>query len=132
MMNEIGKNIWVFPDAYLPAKGQPYQTSRGGNHFSHESLCMINLYEKDALVKISFYYEDNDPYENYEHKVEAKRSLHLRLDKLVLPNYGNLKSEVPYSIVVKSNIKIVAQLSRLDTTSNYNSFMTSLGWGTNV
>ena len=30
-MNEIGKNIWVFPDAYLPAKGQPYKTSRAGN-----------------------------------------------------------------------------------------------------
>ena len=92
----------------------------------------IKLLDKDALVKISFYYEDQNPYENYEHKVEAKRSLHLRLDKLVLPNYGNLKLEVPYSIIVKSNIKIVAQLSRLDTTSNYNSFMTSLGWGTNV
>ena len=131
-MNEIGKNIWVFPDAYLPAKGQPYKTSCTGDQFSHESLCMINASEKDALVKISFYYEDQDPYENYEHKVEAKRSLHLRLDKLVLPNYGNLKLEIPYSIIVKSNIKIVAQLSRLDTTSNYNSFMTSLGWGTNV
>ena len=94
-MNEIGKNIWVFPDAYLPAKGQPYKTSRAGDQFSHESLCMINASEKDALVKISFYYEDQDPYENYEHKVKAKRSLHLRLDKLVLPNYGNLKLEIP-------------------------------------
>ena len=65
-------------------------------------------------------------------KLKPKEVYTYRLDKLVLPNYGNLKFEVPYSIIVISNIKIVAQLSRLDTTSNYNSFMTSLGWGTNV
>ena len=47
-------------------------------------------------------------------------------------NNQKLLREVPYSIILKSNIKIVAQLSRLDTTSDYNSFMTSLGWGENV
>ena len=43
-----------------------------------------------------------------------------------------LLREKPYSIILKSDIKVVAQLSRLDTTSQYNSFMTSLGWGTDV
>tara|TARA_Y100000389_G_scaffold68820_1_gene65351 strand:- start:6219 stop:6614 length:396 start_codon:yes stop_codon:yes gene_type:complete len=128
-MSDIGKKIWIFPDAFLPAKGHPYKITKNDDQFGHESLCMLNSSNNDALLNISFYYEDRDPIENYEHTLKAKRSLHLRLDKIVLLNNQKLLTEVPYSIILKSNIKIVAQLSRLDTTSDHNSFMTSLGWG---
>ena len=128
-MNDIGKKIWIFPDAFLPAKGHPYKTLKNGDQFGHESLCMLNSSNKDALLNISFYYENKEPLENYEHTLKAKRSLHLRLDNITLLNNQKLLREVPYSIILKSNIKIVAQLSRLDTTSDHNSFMTSLGWG---
>jgi len=40
-----------------------------------------------------------------------------------------LPREKPYSIVLKSDIEVVAQLSRLDTTSDKNAFMTTMGWG---
>ena len=131
-MSDIGKKIWIFPDAFLPAKGRPYKTSKNEDQFGHESLCMLNSSDTDALLNISFYYEDREPLVNYEHTLKAKRSLHLRLDNITLLNNQKLLREVPYSIILKSNIKIVAQLSRLDTTSDYNSFMTSLGWGGNV
>jgi len=130
-MSDIGKKIWIFPDAFLPAKGRPYKISKNEDQFGHESLCMVNSSDTDALLNISFYYEDREPLVNYEHELKAKRSLHLRLDNIKLNNQKLLR-EVPYSIILKSNIKIVAQLSRLDTTSDYNSFMTSLGWGENV
>jgi hypothetical protein len=128
-MSDIGKKVWIFPDAFLPAKGYPYKMAKNDDQFGHESLCMLNSSNNDALLNISFYYEDRDPINNYEHTLKAKRSLHLRLDKIVLLNNQKLLKEVPYSIILKSNIKIVAQLSRLDTTSDHNSFMTSLGWG---
>ena len=32
----------------------------------------------------------------------------------------------------ESNINVVAQLSRLDTTSEHNAFMTAMGWGSDV
>ena len=127
-MSDIGKKIWIFPDAFLPAKGRPYKISKNKDQFGHESLCMVNSSDTDALLNISFYYEDREPLVNYEHVLKAKRSLHLRLDNITLNNQKLLR-EVPYSIILKSNIKIVAQLSRLDTTSYHNSFMTSLGWG---
>ena len=128
-MSDIGKKIWIFPDAFLPAKGHHYKITKNDDQFGHESLCMLNSSNNDALLNISFYYEDRDPIENYEHTLKAKRSLHLRLDKIKLFNNQKLLTEVPYSIILKSNIKIVAQLSRLDTTSDHNSLMTSLGWG---
>ena len=84
-----------------------------------------------ANLSIDFLYEDDDPIENYKTTISIKRSLHLRLDKIEIKG-EKLPREKPYSIILKSDIKVVAQLSRLDTTSQYNSFMTSLGWGTDV
>ena len=130
-MSELGKKIWVFPDAYLPAKGYPYKTSSSGDQFSHESLCIVNYSSKDANLIIDFLYEDIEPINDFKTIIGSKKSLHLRLDNITV-NGMNLPREKPYSIVLKSDIKIVAQLSRLDTTSEYNSFMTVLGWGTDV
>ena len=28
MSESLGKKIWAFPDAFLPAKGHPYKTTR--------------------------------------------------------------------------------------------------------
>tara|TARA_Y100000768_G_scaffold192095_1_gene144044 strand:- start:3948 stop:4340 length:393 start_codon:yes stop_codon:yes gene_type:complete len=130
-MSEIGKKIWIFPDAYLPAVGNPYKTSSSGDQYSHESLCIVNYSLTNANLVVDFLYEDEKPIENYKTIIEAKKSLHLRLDNIKIKGM-NLPREKPYSIVLKSDIKIVAQLSRLDTTSQYNSFMTAMGWGTDV
>ena len=130
-MSEIGKKIWIFPDAYLPATGNPYKTSSSGDQYSHESLCIVNYSLTNANLVVDFLYEDEKPIENYKTIIEAKKSLHLRLDNIKIKGM-NLPREKPYSIVLKSDIKIVAQLSRLDTTSQYNSFMTAMGWGTDV
>ena len=62
-MSDIGKKIWIFPDAFLPAKGRPYKISKNKDQFGHESLCMVNSSDTDALLNISFYYEEylNNP-----------------------------------------------------------------------
>ena len=130
-MSEIGKKIWIFPDAYLPAVGNPYKTSSSGDQYSHESLCIVNSSSSIANLSIDFLYEDEDPIEDYKTIIGIKRSLHLRLDQIEIKGQKLLR-EKPYSIILKSDIKVVAQLSRLDTTSQYNAFMTSLGWGINV
>ena len=131
MSETLGKKIWAFPDAFLPAKGHPYKTSNHGDQFGHESLCIINYDQNPANIVLDFLYEDQDPIENYIFTMLGKRSIHLRLDDIEI-NSQKLPREKPYSIILKSDIKVVAQLSRLDTTSQYNSFMTSLGWGTDV
>ena len=131
-MNNLGKNIWVFPDAFLPIKGNPYKTSASGDQYGHESLCVVNTNDKDAALNIMFLFEDRDPIDDFMCTIKAKRSLHLRLDNIIFKDETKLPREVPYSIILQSKLKVVAQLSRLDTTSKYNSFMTSLGWGTNV
>jgi len=130
-MSEIGKKIWVFPDAFLPAEGNPYKSSFSGDQYGHESLCIVNYALKNAKLIIDFLFEDEKPIENFKITIESKKSLHLRLDNIKVHGM-NLPREKPYSIILKSDINVVAQLSRLDTTSEYNSFMTVMGWGTDV
>ena len=131
-MNNIGKNIWVFPDAFLPIKGNPYKTTSSGDQYSHESLCIVNSNDSNSELKIIFLFEDREPINDYKITINSLRSLHLRLDNIIFEDGSKLPREVPYSIILKSKLKVVAQLSRLDTTSNNNAFMTSLGWGSDV
>ena len=115
----------------MPAKGHPYKTSSHGDQFGHESLCIINYDQNTANIVLDFLYEDQDPIENYTFNMQGKRSIHLRIDDIEV-NGQKLPREKPYSIVLKSNINVVAQLSRLDTTSEHNAFMTAMGWGSDV
>ena len=131
MSESLGKKVWAFPDAFLPAKGHPYKTSSQGDQFGHESLCIINYDQNTANIVLDFLYEDQDPIENYTFDMQGKRSIHLRIDDIEV-NGQKLPREKPYSIVLKSNINVVAQLSRLDTTSEHNAFMTAMGWGSDV
>ena len=128
MSDHLGKKVWAFPDAFLPAEGHPYKTTDHGDQFGHESLCIVNYSTQDANIQLDFLYEDQDPIENYFFSMKGKRSLHLRLDHLEIDGV-KLPREKPYSIVLKSDIEVVAQLSRLDTTSDKNAFMTTMGWG---
>ena len=129
---KIGKKVWMFPDAYLPAKGAQYPNSSKSKVYGHESLCIINPNSVKAKLKINFYFEKEKPIKNFNKTVDSERSLHLRLDKIKIPNHGYLPREKPYSIIVKSDKNVVKQLSRVDTTSKYNSFMSVLGWGDDV
>jgi hypothetical protein len=131
MSEALGKKVWAFPDAFLPAKDHPYKTSSHGDQFGHESLCIINYDQNTANIVLDFLYEDQDPIENYTFDMHPKRSIHLRIDDIEV-NGQKLPREKPYSIVLKSNINVVAQLSRLDTTSEHNAFMTAMGWGSDV
>lgn len=131
MSEALGKKVWAFPDAFLPAKGHAYKTSSHGDQFGHESLCIINYDQNTANIVLDFLYEDQDPIENYTFNMQGKRSIHLRIDDIEV-NGQKLPREKPYSIVLKSNINVVAQLSRLDTTSEHNAFMTAMGWGSDV
>ena len=120
MTEKIGKKIWIFPDAYLPSKGKIYPSSSKSKVYGHESLCIINPNLAKIKLEINFYFENDKPIKGFTESVDAERSLHLRLDKINIPNYGSLQREKPYSIIVKSDKNVVIQLSRLDTTSKYN------------
>jgi hypothetical protein len=116
-----GKLSWYVPDAYLPA-----QSSEAAP--SHESACVLNAGADDAHVRFTFFFEDREPLGPVELVVGGRRTWHVRLDDPAQLGGLELPVGVPYAYTVESDVPIVVQHSRLDTSAGYTLF-TSIAYG---
>ncbi|WP_154891926.1 sensory rhodopsin transducer [Paenibacillus polysaccharolyticus] len=103
-----GHTYWVIPDGYIPPDSS-------GALESHESICVLNTGGEDATLEITIYFEDRDPLEHMQAEVPARRTKHIRTASLRAGD-ETIPSGVPYAITVSSNVPVIIQYSRLDTT----------------
>jgi len=118
-----GARTWIVPDNYLPTPphdGQAYQ--------SHEALCVLNTGMIDAELRIDFYFEDRPPLLDVPVQVVAQRTLHIRLDRPEQLNGVELPRDVPFASRIRSNVPVVVQHSRLDTTQPNMTLMTTIAY----
>jgi hypothetical protein len=120
MNHKKGETHWIIPDGYIPPLSS-------GKLLSHESICILNLNDEDAQLYISIYFEDLEPIERIPVLTKGKRSNHLRTSALEL-NGNTIPVGVPYSIEVESNIPIIVQYSRLDSTQPGLALMSTMGY----
>ena len=116
-MDSFGKRRWFVPDAYLPAASSPAAPS-------HESACLLNASEQDARVRFVFFFEDREPLGPVDVTLGARRTRHVRLDDAEQLGGVELRRGVPYAYTVESDVPIVVQHSRLDTSAGYTLFTT--------
>jgi hypothetical protein len=117
-----GARTWYFPDGYLPEKKGP------GPMEAHEALMLLNTGDKPAEVLLDFYFEDKPPVKDIPVTVAPERIRTLRLDKSQDVGGLDIPPLVQYSIRVRSNVNIVAQFGRLDTTQNNMAYYNSAGF----
>lgn len=103
-----GHTYWVIPDGYIPPESS-------GTLESHESICVLNTGTTDAELHITIYFEDREPLEGMVAEVPARRTKHIRTASL-RSGEQSIPPGVPYAITVSSNIPVIVQYSRLDTT----------------
>lgn len=120
--NSDGKRKWFVPDAFLPA-----ESSHGV--VSHEAACLLNASGADARVLFTFYFEDRDPIGPVEMTLDAHRARHVRLDDPDAIAGVALPRGVPYAYTVESNVPIVLQHSRLDTSAGAYTLFTTIAYG---
>jgi len=116
-METAGKRRWFVPDAYLPAASSPAAAS-------HESSCLLNVSKLDAHVRFVFFFEDREPLGPVDATLGARRTRHVRLDDPEQLGGVELPRGVPYAYSVESDVPIVVQHSRLDTSAGYTLFTT--------
>ena len=121
MSEMIGKTRWFIPDAFFPVKDN-------GDYVSHEAVCVLNPNETDAHISITLYFEDKEPTTGFEAVCPAKRTNHIRMDKIVSKDGLKVEKGVPYAMTVESDTPIVCQYSRCDTTQAEVSFMGLLAY----
>lgn len=118
--NPKGACTWLIPDCYYPEISSP------GHYVSHEAICVLNTGSEDAHLRLTVYFEDNEPMEQFTASCQARRTNHIRLDQIRDVSGSGIPQGVPYAVMVESDAPVVIQYSRLDTTQAEMSLMTTM------
>jgi hypothetical protein len=121
-MNKAGAKNWYFPDGYLPEK------TGAGPMEAHEALMLLNTNSSPANIMLDFYFEDKAPIKDIAVWVEAERVRSLRLDCPQDIGEVQIPPLTQYAIRVRSDIDIIAQFGRLDTTQVNMAYYGSMGY----
>ena len=125
-MQSDGAKIWVFADGWLPGK------TEGSKLEAHEALMIINTGLKPADVKIDFYFDDKEPVKDIPVKVEPERVICLRLDHPGEIGGVHIPPLTQYALRVRSDVNIVVQFGRLDTTQPNLAYYVNVGYCANA
>jgi hypothetical protein len=117
----IGAKVWLIADSYLPDK------STGGMR-SHESVCVLNLNRRPAKVKITVYFEDREPLTGLEAECPPQRTVHVRMEQIKSRTGEMVPIAKPMALMVESNLDVVVQHTRLDTTQPALALMTTMAY----
>lgn len=121
MAKSLGAKKWLIPDSYLPDRSS-------GDLVSHESACVLNVGRKPAKLKITIYFEDCAPLTGLEAVCPAQRTAHVRLAGLKNRKGETVPLAKPMAVMIESNVDVVVQHTRLDTTQTALALMTTMAF----
>lgn len=122
-MKAIGKKIWAIPEGYIPGWSMGIEPE----FESHETLCVLNMNDSEVEISITLFFAEQNPIGPYKVKVPARRTKHVRLNKLEDPQ--PVPKGVDFSSVVESTLPIVVQHTRLDSRQSENALLTTMAYG---
>jgi hypothetical protein len=122
MSKAIGVREWVIAEGYIPPESHGPEPQM----LSHETVCLLNASTKDAHVEITIYYSDREPVGPYKITVPAQRTRHVRFNDLKDPE--PIPRDKPYSSVIRSDVPVVAQHTRLDSRQAENALLSTVAY----
>jgi hypothetical protein len=122
MDKPIGVKEWVIAEGYIPAESHGPQPQM----LSHETVCLLNASGEDAHIEITIYYSERDPVGPYKVTVPAKRTRHVRFNDLRDPE--PIPRNTDFSSVIRSDVPVVAQHTRLDSRQAENALLSTVAY----
>jgi len=119
-MNEPGSTTWVIAEGYIPGDSTGPQPAM----LSHETACILNVGDRPAHVEITVYFADREPAGPYRVQVGARRTLHQRFNDLSDPE--PIPRDTDYASVLRSDVPIVVQHTRLDSRQPANALLSTV------
>ena len=116
-----GKNVWLIADGFI-------SNTKTDKNVSHEAVCVLNLSGEKANVKITVYFEDEEPLTGFSAVCENDRTNHIRLDKIVNDKGQKIPKEKPSALLIESDRPVVCQHTRLDVTAPDMALMTTIAY----
>lgn len=121
MSRVCGAKRWFIPDGYYPS-------TSSGKQKSHDAVCVLNPGKEDASIHITLYFEDREKQSGFQASCSAERTHHIRMDKLTDENGNSVPMDVPYAMMVESDVDIIVQYSRMDTSQAEMALMTTIAY----
>ena len=122
-MDADGAKVWTFADGWLPKKSDD-----GGPLEAHEALMILNTGPVPAHVNLDLYFDNKDPVKDIAVTVEAERVICLRLDLPEQIGGVEIPPMTQYALRVRSDVNIVVQFGRLDTTQPNLAYYINVGY----
>ncbi|GGP98430.1 sensory rhodopsin transducer [Streptosporangium pseudovulgare] len=119
-MTAVGTTTWAIPEGYIPSGG----TGPEPEMLSHETACILNAADEDAHVEITLYFADREPVGPYRVTVPARRTVHQRFNDLTDPE--PVPRDTPYASVIRSDVPVVVQHTRLDSRQAENALLSTI------
>jgi hypothetical protein len=118
----IGKTVWAIAEGWIPSGS----TGPAPQMTSHETACILNAGDSDAHVEITLYFKDREPAGPYKLTVPARRTLHQRFNELDDPE--PVPRDTDYASVIRSNVPVVVQHTRLDSRQAENALLSTIAF----
>jgi hypothetical protein len=118
----IGHPVWAIPEGFIPGRSFSQQPELK----SHEAACILNASDEPASIELTLYFEDRDPAGPYKVEVEPRRTKHMRFNDLTEPE--RVPRDTAYSSVIRSNVPIVVQHTRLDSRDPHIALLSTLAY----
>ena len=122
MVESIGAREWAIAEGYIPPESHGPEPEM----LSHETVCMLNASDQDAHVEITIYFKDHEPVGPYRMTVPARRTRHVRFNDLRDPEM--IPRGTDFSSVIRSDVPIVAQHTRLDSRQAANALLSTIAY----
>jgi hypothetical protein len=121
-MVEIGHRTWVIAEGHLPTWSRPDEPALAG----HETFCILNTGDRDAHLEVTVYFPDREPAGPFQVTCPARRTLHQRFDDLDDPE--RLPRGADFASVIRSDVPIVVQHTRLDSRHEANALLSTMAF----
>lgn len=118
----IGQTTWAIAEGYIPSES----TGEGRAMESHETACILNPNDRDAMVEVTLFFADREPVGPYRVAVPARRTRHLRFNDLSEP--ARVPRDTDYASLLRSDVPVVVQHSRLDSRQAALALMSALAY----
>ena len=109
-MTPLGTTLWAVPGGRVPLAG----TGREPAFTSFDKLSVLNAGDRDAHLELTVVHHGRDPVGPYKLTVAARRCRQVRVNDLIEPEAVPLAED--YSVVVRSDVPVVVQFTRQDTS----------------
>ncbi len=122
MKNALGKKVWAIAEGYIPKSSNGPEPEM----LSHETACILNTSDQEAHIEITIYFSDRDPAGPYKITIPARRTMHIRFNNLKDPE--PVPEGTDYSSIIKSDIPVIVQHTRLDSRQAKNALLSTIAY----